>query len=469
MSIKRSAQQVVQSAGTLLDRARGHHVTLAVTGLSRSGKTAFITSLVNQLQQGNIPENLPLFDVVRQRRLLSVKQIAQPHLDIASFRYLKGMRRLSSTPPQWPDATRSISEIRLELRFQPGTSSWLSRREGEKLLLDVVDYPGEWLLDLPMLKMDFQQWSEQQWHLLEQSPRVGLSLDWMNSAKELIGKFPEDDAIHQCADAYGCLLKHFKSELGLSLLQPGRMLLPGELEGTPALAFFPLPKQLLLEEDEASEQLWSLLEGRYQYYLEQVVHKFFKRHFCRFDRQIVLVDCLQPLNNGPVHFREMQRTLEQVLRCFDYGQQGWLRQLVSPKISKLLIAASKSDHVTVEQFSNLNALVSELADSGQKREGASFVETESQALASIRATRFGHVDNGGEKRPAIKGAKLDDSSVITVFPGGVPPSLPDDSFFSKHNFNFIDFAPQPRESNYKALPHIGMDKAMQFLLGDFLK
>ncbi len=33
----------------LMNRSVDRHVRLAVTGLSRSGKTAFITSLVNQL------------------------------------------------------------------------------------------------------------------------------------------------------------------------------------------------------------------------------------------------------------------------------------------------------------------------------------------------------------------------------------------------------------------------------------
>ncbi|MFT8090588.1 YcjX family protein [Salmonella enterica subsp. enterica serovar Enteritidis] len=33
---------------------------------------------------------------------------------------------------------------------------------------------------------------------------------------------------------------------------------------------------------------------------------FYKEHFVRFDRQIVLVDCLQPLNSGPQAFNDMR-------------------------------------------------------------------------------------------------------------------------------------------------------------------
>jgi hypothetical protein len=42
-----------------------------------------------------------------------------------------------------------------------------------------------------------------------------------------------------------------------------------------------------------------MLRERYNYYCEKVVKGFYKNHFLRFDRQIVLVDCLQPLNSGP--------------------------------------------------------------------------------------------------------------------------------------------------------------------------
>ncbi|MCW0470200.1 YcjX family protein [Vibrio chagasii] len=33
-------------------------------------------------------------------------------------------------------------------------------------------------------------------------------------------------------------------------------------------------------------------------YQQKVVKAFYKNHFSTFDRQIVLVDCLQPLNAG---------------------------------------------------------------------------------------------------------------------------------------------------------------------------
>ncbi len=73
---------------------------------------------------------------------------------------------------------------------------------------------------------------------------------------------------------------------------------------------------------------------------------FYKNHFLRFDRQIVLVDCLQPLNSGPQAFNDMRLALTQLMQSFHYGQRTLFRRLFSPVIDKLLFAATKADHIT---------------------------------------------------------------------------------------------------------------------------
>lgn len=73
-----------------------------------------------------------------------------------------------------------------------------------------------------------------------------------------------------------------------------------------------------------------MLQRRYQYYCENVVKGFYKDHFQRFDRQIVLVDCLQPLNSGPDAFNDMRMALTQLMRSFHYGKRTLLRRMFSP-------------------------------------------------------------------------------------------------------------------------------------------
>lgn len=56
----------------LVNRGVDRHLRLAVTGLSRSGKTAFITAMVNQLLNVHAGARLPLLSAVREERLLGV-------------------------------------------------------------------------------------------------------------------------------------------------------------------------------------------------------------------------------------------------------------------------------------------------------------------------------------------------------------------------------------------------------------
>src|SRR5207253_3730485 len=79
----------------------------------------------------------------------------------------------------------------------------------------------------------------------------------------------------------------------MSLLPPGRFLMPGDLAGSPALTFAPL--ELAGEGPAPAGSLWAMMERRYEAYKQVVVRPFFRDHFARLDRQIVLVDLLAAL------------------------------------------------------------------------------------------------------------------------------------------------------------------------------
>lgn len=109
-----------------------------------------------------------------------------------------------------------------------------------------------------------------------------------------------------------------------------------------------------------------MLRERFNYYCEKVVKGFYKNHFLRFDRQIVLVDCLQPLNSGPQAFNDMRLALTQLMQSFHYGQRTLFRRLFSPVIDKLLFAATKADHVTIDQHANMVSLLQQLIQDARK-------------------------------------------------------------------------------------------------------
>uniref|UniRef100_UPI0040477997 YcjX family protein n=1 Tax=Yoonia sp. TaxID=2212373 RepID=UPI0040477997 len=69
------------------------------------------------------------------------------------------LARLTAPDPSWPEGTRQISELRLSLRVQP--TGLLSGLTGPRTVhIDIVDYPGEWLLDLGLLDLGYEQWSK---------------------------------------------------------------------------------------------------------------------------------------------------------------------------------------------------------------------------------------------------------------------------------------------------------------------
>ena len=456
---------------SLVNRGVDRHLRLAVTGLSRSGKTAFITAMVNQLLNLHAGARLPLLSAVREERLLGVKRVPQRDFGIPRFTYDEGLAQLYGEPPAWPTPTRGVSEIRLALRFRSNESLMRHFKETSTLYLEIVDYPGEWLLDLPMLAQDYLSWSRQMTGLL-QGQRAEWSTKWRQLCEGLDPLAPADEnRLAVIAEAWTDYLHQCKQE-GLHFIQPGRFVLPGDLAGAPALQFFPWPdvdsiaESKLAQADKTTNA--GMLRERYNYYCEKVVKGFYKNHFLRFDRQIVLVDCLQPLNSGPQAFNDMRLALTQLMQSFHYGQRTLFRRLFSPVIDKLLFAATKADHVTVDQHANMVSLLQQLVQDAWQNAAFEGISMDCLGLASVQATQSGLIDLNGEKIPALRGNRLSDGAPLTVYPGEVPARLPGQAFWQSQGFQFEAFRPQSMNVD-QPLPHIRLDAALEFLIGDKLR
>ena len=103
--------KIQHKLNNFVQRGLDNHLRLAVTGLSRSGKTAFITSFVDQLLHINKADNphLNLFAPARNGQILSVKRVEQGDLTIPRFEYDKNRQCFEATPPHWPNSTTGIS------------------------------------------------------------------------------------------------------------------------------------------------------------------------------------------------------------------------------------------------------------------------------------------------------------------------------------------------------------------------
>src|SRR5580692_5044266 len=88
---------------SLTELAKGSTVNIAVTGLSRAGKTAFITSLIHNLLSAVYdPELMPLLGVAGERRLVSAKLAGAKAGRLPRFPYRRNIEKVTANPPVWP-------------------------------------------------------------------------------------------------------------------------------------------------------------------------------------------------------------------------------------------------------------------------------------------------------------------------------------------------------------------------------
>ena len=214
---------------------------------------------------------------------------------------------------------------------------------------------------------------------------------------------------------------------------------------------------------------------------------FFREHFARLDRQIVLIDALQAINRGAEAVHDLERALGDVLDCFRAGTNSFLSSFVTRRIDRIVIAATKADHLHHESHPRLEAITRRLVERAIERIGMSGAGIEVMALASVRATREATVRHGGEDLPVIVGVPMageringeifDGERKTAIFPGDLPKN-PDSLFEALESpsedgapplLNFVRFRPPHIEETGGGLklsvPHIRLDRALQYLIG----
>jgi predicted YcjX-like family ATPase len=454
---------------------------LGVTGLARSGKTVFITALIRNLTQGG---RLPFFAPSAEGRLLSADLEPQPDDNVPRFDYEAHASALASDPPAWPESTRRVSEVRIALSFL--SAHPIRRALGiRRLNLDIVDYPGEWLLDLGMLGESYAAWSRDALDRARGKAGSKATADWLAFVSTREAGAPEDEQVAlEGARLFTSHLMAARAQATAATLGPGRFLMPGDLEGSPLLTFFPLDIAESAPIQRGS--LAAMMARRYDSYLAHVVKPFFREHFSRLDRQIVLVDVLGALNGGAAATLELEHALASVLKAFRPGAASWLASLIGGRrIDRLLFAATKADHIHHTSHDRLEAILRLLTRRAAERAGSAGAETHVMALAALRATREAQVRDGGAMLPCIVGVPLPGETVdgqvfdgrreVAIFPGDLPEdaaavlsgAAPFAATFPR--FRPPRLVPVTASGERPAAPHIRLDRALDFLLGDRLQ
>jgi uncharacterized protein len=478
-----TSRHALHRAGLLLTDMMTPTLRLGVTGLSRAGKTVFITALIRNLVSGG---RLPFFGPEADGRIERAYLEPQPDDAVPRFDYEGHLEILGEDPPQWPDSTRRLSQVRITIEYRAGSA--LRRIFGiSRLNLDVVDYPGEWLIDLPLLQQSYEEWSDAAMAQARNSRRERHAKAWLAFVDGLDPYARKDEqAALKGASLFADYLKAAReADHVLHTAGPGRFLMPGDLEGSPLLTFCPLPLDPKRSAPRGS--LAAMMARRFESYKSHVVRPFFRDHFSRLDRQIVLVDVLGPLNDGGAAITDLQSALDAVLAVFRTGSGTWLTALFGGRrIDKLLFAATKADHIHSSSHDRLEAILRLITDRAVGRAAAAGAEVGVEALAALRATREAEAKVGDELLACIIGVPEPGERVgnkvfngreeAAVFPGDLP-AKPADALkpgAAPAGLHFVRFRP-PRvlppgpDGEMSALPHIRLDRALDFLLADWLQ
>ena len=449
---------------------------LGVTGLSGAGKTVFITALVSSLMSRG---RMRLLKAEAEGRILAAMLRPQPDPELPRFAFEEHVAALTGPEPRWPVSTRQISQLRVSLKVRP--SGLFSMVTGTRTVhLDIVDYPGEWLLDLPLLETGYAEWSRTALDAAASPARSEHGRTYVDALDTIVRDAPHDEsAAEGLAKAYRTYLKACR-QAGLSALAPGRFLMPGDLEGSPALSFAPLPPQ----DRAARGSMYREMDRRFEAYKRVVVKPFFRNHFARLDRQVVLVDALGALAGGPRALGDLTAAMAETLKIFRHGQNSWLdRVLGGRSIDRILFAASKADHLHSEQHARLTQLVEAMLASASREANFGGADTAAMAIASIRASAEQTIERDGTEYGLVRGRRQTDGKEVALFPGELPDDMP--ALLSDANasapgdareiwsggseFARPVFAPPRWEAGASdGPPHIRLDRAIEFLIGDKL-
>ena len=426
------------------DYVRPRALRIGVTGLARSGKTVLLTSLASNLLAPGA-----LGSAIRSARLAPTGAATIPRFDQA-----RHLASLAADPPRWPERTDAVALLAIDLEL--GRPSLPPRR----VRLELLDYPGEWLLDLPLIGHSYERWSGDVLARLQQPALAPLARDFLAFCTGLPASAALDESLAEAGHRlYRRLLERLRDEAGLSMLQPGRFLMPAPGAPPPWEMFFPA---------RGAGGLHRLLARRYDAYVEAVRDGLVSPLFGDVDRLVVLADLLSALQAGPLGFADVRASLTAASSALRW-QGSWrealasLAQLRRPGrvVRRVAFVASKADHVAERQRGNLAGLMRSMTDIADGPKTAAF------AVAAARCTEDFVWTLDGHPVSAVRGRVLGETTMTRSYPGEVPDRPPDAGFWTHPFLTLPRFEPMRLHADGR-VPNLAIAALLGFLLEDVL-
>lgn len=348
---------------------------------------------------------------------------------LKEFPFQTNLESLQKEPTVWPAPTDDESSATVTFHVRNHNRGHLDYWvwgwgrypiHDHNITLHIHDYPGEFLLDVPMLKQTFDQWSKTTLQrMAEQCPEAAGKY---NEVAQLAITDDMNEQLRQLRQAYAKYVIAARDD-GLEMIQPAMSLLQSGYAKTgianeKSLPFVPIPADIPQE-----TKLYDLLSPVYANYCSERVQPFHNRlQNCQV--QVVLVDVLRILRNGWRCFNDSKKSLEAVLEAYHHSAWFW------GGAGRVLFAATKADHSLKAQRPNLQKLLAELVYKAQK-EVEIKVQTECHWFSALRATtdELGEYDGklldclgGILKREDGDASAALNRETVHMFPGTVPES-----------------------------------------------
>jgi len=421
---------------------------IAITGLSRSGKTIFITSLIDQLLHQK-----KIHSMTQKYKKFSVN-LKFPKVSVKRFEY-HPLKKIIKEYHQWPEGTDNITSTTLEFEVK----SRYSFVRNSKFRVELIDYPGEWILDIKMLELSYEQWNEK---IIAWMRNINEDIvkEYLKVIDNLSDKSKGEELGEKLHKQYVDMIRYLKDN-HFSNITPGRFLMPSDLLDDPVLYFAPI--------NNSSSTLYAEFKKKYDEYLENVVKNIQLEHFEGFDRQIVLVDIIEALQNGPQCYGDMKDGLKSMLSLYDHRNKNFISQWFSSSIRNVIFVATKADLITTSQHNNFSALLNEMVEDIKNELDIHHIKTEAQVIAAVKCTQIVKCEHDGKPLSCIRGVDPEDNIEVELFPGEMPSSFPLPNQWNTSNYAYEAFL--PAKNSYKdnePFEHINMDKVIESIIGDLL-
>jgi predicted YcjX-like family ATPase len=365
-----------------------HHVV--ITGLSRSGKSMFFTTFMSLLSQRSQLgfDNLPLLKSL-PKDLIKTAEI-RPIQGEQAFPLDENLARLQQG--RWPESTQQVYGFELVITLLPSNALTQLINRTEEVIFRFYDYPGEWLTDLPMLQKDFTTWSDTAWSQQLNPPQKFYASEWHEFVEHY--DFDLSPSTERLAD----YIEHYKAYLvkakaaGITLLQPGSILLPNPSFDWHLNGFAPLPSRITSDPNH----LWTnCFTKNYLKFQEEWLRPLQTAYFSKADKQIVLLDLQEGLSHSRAHLQQLKETLSSLASSFVYGADKWYKPkiLFGHEITKVAFVATKVDLIPSSQHANILSLLQDMTAGVRTHLKEKEVEFQHFLISAIKTTDPGECTN----------------------------------------------------------------------------